>query len=165
MKKVEAFVAVEITQGPHLVEESVKDGLYGFRNIVCWKNGDLHLKGNPRVKRFWSGNISEVPEDNPLANQGKQVKAQMEPGWGRRLSEPSKPHWPCLSPHNCPIAGCKENQPQDSPEGSPCLDKPDKKIARTRAAKRPLEDVVPTSPEECVKAGSSWTDREILEWL
>ena len=41
MKKVDAFVAVELTQGPHLEEESVKDGLYGFRNIVCWKNGDF----------------------------------------------------------------------------------------------------------------------------
>ena len=47
-KKVEAFVAVEITQGAHLVEESVKDGLYGFRNIVCWKNGDAR-KINLRI--------------------------------------------------------------------------------------------------------------------
>ena len=133
-------MGVEISQGAHLVEESVKDGLYGFRNIVCWKNGDLQLKGNPRVKRFWSGKINEVDE----ANQGKQVKTEMEPGWGRRLSEPSKLHWPCLTPENCPIAGYnlyKENQPQDSPH------KPDKKIARTRAGKRPLEDVVATCPD------------------
>ena len=31
LNKVEAFVAVEITPGPYLEEESVKDGLYGFR--------------------------------------------------------------------------------------------------------------------------------------
>ena len=35
LKKVQAFVAVEITPGPHLEEESVKDGLYGFRSLFC----------------------------------------------------------------------------------------------------------------------------------
>ena len=154
---------MEITQGPHLVEESVKDGLYGFRNIVCWQNGDLQLSGNPRVKRFWSGKISE---DNPGENEGAQVKAQMEGGWGRRrLSEPLKPHYPCLTPETCPFAWCKENRPQDSPEGSSDLNKPDK-IGRSRGSKRPLEDVEPTSTKkDRVKARSSWTDRELLEWL
>ena len=41
MKKVEAYVAVEITPGPHLVEESVKDLSYGFtRNIVGWPESE-----------------------------------------------------------------------------------------------------------------------------
>jgi len=162
MKKVDCFVAVEITQGPHLEEESVKDGLYGFRNIVCWKNGDLQLSGNPRVKRFWSGNVSEAPGHNPEAKEGiKQVKAQTEPG-RRRLSEPTKPHWPCLTPQNCPFVWCKENQ-----EALSRLNKSDNKIARKRAAKkRPLEDVEPESSQDCdVKARSRWTDRDILEWL
>ena len=183
MKKVDCFVAVEITQGPHLEEESVKDGLYGFRslflsfiicyelasqnshpfrNIVCWKNGDLQLSGNPRVKRFWSGNVSEAPQHNPEAKEGiKQVKAQTEPG-RRRLSEPTKPHWPCLTPQTCPFVWCKENQ-----EALSRLNKSDSKIARRRAAKkRPLEDVEPESSQDCdVKARSRWTDRDILEWL
>ena len=165
LKKVEAFVAVEITQGPHLVEESVKDGLYGFRNIVCWQNGDLQLSGNPRVKRFWSGNINEDnPEENPGGNEGK---AQTEPGGGRRrLSEPLKPHYPCLTPENCPFAWCKENRPQDSPEGSSDLNKSDKKIGRSRGSKRSLEGVEPKSTKkDRAKARSSWTDRELLEWL
>ena len=67
LKKVEAYIALEITAGPHLVENLVKVGLNGFRNIVCWKNGDLLLSNNPRVKRFWSGSVvgGEVREDNP----------------------------------------------------------------------------------------------------
>ena len=178
LKKVEAFVAVEITQGPHLVEESVKDGLYGFRNIVCWQNGDLQLSGNPRVKRFWSGDISEdTPEENAEGSEGNQGKAQTEPGLSkRRLSEPSKLHYPCLDPQNCPFARvpgiqCKENRPQDSPGESSGLNKPDKKAGRSRGVKRPLEKVEPTSPQdrvkaqERVKAASRWTDRELLEWL
>ena len=41
MKKVEAYVAVEIIPGPHLVEESVKDLSYGFtRNIVGWPESE-----------------------------------------------------------------------------------------------------------------------------
>ena len=33
MRKVQAFVAVEISPGPFLEEESLKDGLYGFRSL------------------------------------------------------------------------------------------------------------------------------------
>ena len=161
MMKVEAYVAVEIAQGPHLVEDTVKDGLYGFRNIVCWQNGDLQLSGNPRVKRFWTGSISE---DNPGENL-----VETETG-KRKLSESPKPktHYPCLNPQTCPFAWCKakEKKPQDSPGES---DKPDNKVERTRGSKRPLENVESTSPKKdrkkAKKARSSWTDRELLEWL
>ena len=150
MKKVQAFVAVEITPGPFLEEESLKDGLYGFRspflsfsifcklacqnphplfrNIACWKNGDLQLMDNPRVTRWWSGSVpgDEVP----------QVQAS-----------PSPRHWSCLSPDNG--------------------------TARPRPPKRPFENVSPTSRYEPGSAVSldmlndfylsRWTDKEILD--
>ena len=153
MKKVQAFVAVEITPGPFLEEESLKDGLYGFRypflsfsifcklacqnshplfrNIACWKNGDLQLMDNPRVTRWWSGSVpgDEVPE---------------------LQASPSPRHWSCLSP--------------------------DSGTARPRPPKRPFENVSPTSRYESVQAGSAvsldmlndfylsrWTDQEILD--
>ena len=149
MEKVEAYVAVEITSGPHLVEESVKDGSYGFRNIVCWLNRQLPLSNDPFVKgyRFGFLGVKKVSE----------VEAQMEPGWGRRFSEPSNPHWPCLAPQNCSWPGCKEIQPKESAKESSSLGKPDNEIGRPGTLKRPLETAVPTSQQGTVQAGSGET--------
>ena len=146
LRKVEAFVAVEITPGPFLEEESLKDGLYGFRshflpvsifcklvrqnphtlfrNIACWKNGDLHLTENPRVTRWWSGNV--------LGAEGPEVQ-------------------------------------KSTPRHSFCLS-PDNGAATPRPAKRRFEDVSPTSgstaslevPNDDFYL-SRWTDQEILD--
>ena len=143
MKKVDAFVAVELTQGPHLEEESVKDGLYGFRNIVCWKNGDLQLSGNPRVKRFWSG---YVKDDEVLGDNHEADQVKMEPLERAKLHclNPAL-HWPCLNPESCPFAWCKGNQ-NSSARKSSSMKRSNKKSPRTRAAKR-----------------AKWTDPDILE--
>ena len=59
MKKVEAYVAVEITQG--WVEESFKDGSNGFRSVVVWLNKQLPLSNDPCVKKFWSVKVKDDP--------------------------------------------------------------------------------------------------------
>ena len=161
LKKVEAYVAISIIPGSHLVEESVKDGLHGFRNIVCWRSGDLNLTNNPLVKRFWFGTVEsdeEELEDDRQANLKGQTKAHSD----RRLSDPGRPHFPSVTPHSCHFASCKENQPQEA-SGSRALslERPHKKVKRSRAAKRPLEEL----EEDPLQAESLWTDREILEWF
>ena len=109
MEQVEAYIAVEITTGPHLVEETLKDGSSGFRNIVCWLNGQLPLSNDNFVKGYRFGFLGDerVPEDN---SQATQVEAQMETGRGKRFSQPSTSQWPCYpAPQNC-----EGNRPQDS---------------------------------------------------
>ena len=141
------------------MEESVKDGLHGFRNIVCWRNGDLNLTNNPLVKKFWSGAFESDEgelEDDRQANAKEQTKAD------RRLSDPGRPHFPCITPHSCHFASYKENQPQEvSGSGPLSLERPHKKAKRSRAAKRPLEEL----EDDPLQAESLWTDREILEWF
>ena len=119
MKKVDAFVAVELTQGPHLEEESVKDGLYGFRNIVCWKNRDLQLSGNPRVKRFWSG---YVKDDEVLGDNHEADQVKMEPLERAKLHclNPAL-HWPCLHRRRAfPIRRCSAGCPWRTASAGPC---------------------------------------------
>ena len=143
------------------MEESVKGFGYGFRNIVCWRNGDLDLTNNPLVKKFWFGTVEsdeEELEDDPQANAKEQTKAHSD----RRLSDPGRPHFPSLTPHSCHFASCKENQPQEvSGSGPLSLERPHKKAKRSRAAKRPLEEL----EDDPLQAESLWTDREILEWF
>ena len=55
--KVEAFIALEISPGPHLVEESVREG-HVFRNIVAWVRGPLELYDKKHVVRFWYGQVT-----------------------------------------------------------------------------------------------------------
>ena len=159
LKKVEAYVAISISPGCHLVEESVKDGLHGFRNIVCWRNGDLNLTNNPLVKKFWSGAVESDEgelEDDRQTHAKEQTKAHSD----RRLSDPGRPHFPCLTHHSCHLASYKENQPQEvSGSGPLSLERPHKKAKRSRAAKRPLEEL------EDGPLQALWTDREILEWF
>ena len=163
LKKVEAYVAISIIPGCHLVEESVKDGLNGFRNIVCWRSGDLNLTNNPLVKKFWFGTVEsdeEEGEDDRQANAKEQTKAHSD----RRLSDPGRPHFPSVTPHSCHFASYKENQPQEvsgSGSGPLSLERPHKKAKRSRAAKRPLEEL----EDDPLQAESLWTDREILEWF
>ena len=167
LKKVEAYIAISMSPGSHLVEESVKDGLHGFRNIVCWRNGDLNLTNNPLVKKFWFGTVENVEElgDGPDTNQ--QTKAHSD----RRLSDSfvALPlPVPCLTIHSC-----KENQPQEGSRPGSLItheksekaktpnDKManDKMVKRSRAVKRPLEDLA----DDPVQAESPWINREFLE--
>ena len=163
LKKVKTYVAISIIPGSHLVEESVKDGLHGFRNIVCWRSGDLNLTNNPLVKKFWWGAVEseeEELEDDRLTNAKEQIKAHSDRG----LSDPGRPHFPCLTPHSCHFASYKykENQPQEvSGSGPLSLERPHKKAKRSRAATRPLEEL----EDNPLQAESLWTDREILDWF
>jgi len=163
LKKVEAYIAISIIPGSHLVEESVKDGLHGFRNIVCWRSGDLNLTNNPLVKKFWFGTVENVEEleDSPDTNQ--QSKAHPD----RRLSDPCLAlplPVPCITPHSC-----KENQSQEGSRPGSLINheksekaemSKDKMVKKSRAVKRPLEELA----DDPVQAESLWINREILEW-
>ena len=90
-----------------------------------------------------------ILEDSPLmANQGKQVEGQMEPGWGSMFRETSTPHWPCLDPQSYGSPGI---QPHDSLKESSSLGEPDNKIAGARGLKRRLETAPTSSPEDTVQ--------------
>ena len=152
------------------MEESVKGFGYGFRNIVCWRNGDLVLTNNPLVKKFWFGVVEsdeEELEDGPEPDTNQQTKAHPD----RRLSDPGLALTlpvPCLSLHSC-----KENQPQEgsrpgslithekSEKAKTSKDKManDKIVKRSRAVKRPLEELA----DDPVQAESLWINREFLE--
>ena len=147
------------------MEESVKDGLHGFRNIVCWRNGDLNLTNNPLVKKFWFGTVEsdeEEGEDSPEPDTNQQTKAHPD----RRLSDPCLAlplPVPCLTIHSC-----KENQPQEgSRPGSLITHEKsekakmtkDKMVKRSRAVKRPLEELA----DDPVQAESLWINRKFLE--
>ena len=162
MKKVEAYIAISIIPGSHVVEESVKNGFHGFRNIVCWRSGDLNLTNNPLVKKFWFGTVENVEEleDSPDTNQ--QSKAHPD----RRLSDPCLAlplPVPCITPHSC-----KENQSQEGSRPGSLINheksekaemSKDKMVKKSRAVKRPLEELT----DDPVQAESLWINREFLE--
>ena len=142
------------------MEESVKDGLHGFRNIVCWRSGDLDLTNNPLVKKFWFGTVEsdeEELEDGPEPDTNQQTKAHSE----RRLSDP------CIA-LPLPVPCLKEIQPQEGSRPGSLITheksekaktSKDKMVKRSRAVKRPLEELA----DDPVQAESLWINREILE--
>ena len=79
LAKVEAFLALEIRPGPHLLEESVREGS-AFRNIVAWTRGSLDLSNKKHVLRFWHGEVTSGDFElrKLLAEKDEQIRMLTE---------------------------------------------------------------------------------------
>ena len=79
LAKVEAYLALEIRPGPHLVEESVREGCV-YRNIVAWMRGALELSDEKQVVRYWYGAVTSGDFDlrKLLGEKDEQIRMLTE---------------------------------------------------------------------------------------